>query len=173
MTKNKEGSPLIIILSALLCFFLVRSFVADFKRIAGHSMQPAVQSGEFVLINKLAYGLRLPFGDKYLVRWNSPVVGDIVYVRHPGEDKMIIKRCLGTRGDKLLITPHFLVIHSRTIPAGDNNLLETLQFSAVPDDKLLIIGDNYANSIDSRTFGFVPESSVLGKVYSLESGFLH
>lgn len=167
MNKKSEFHPVKLILLAVILFLGLKSLIIDIKRVAGHSMEPTIRPGEFVLINKLAYGLANPFTETYLIRWRSPHYGEIVAANHPAEKKIIIKRVAASEGTTFTLAKDHLIIDAGVIPSGSNNLLETLGINQVPDDKTLIIGDNYMNSIDSRSFGFVSNGKILGKVIEL------
>lgn len=164
MVREKKETPLFTVISALILFLILKTFFLDIKLINGHSMEPTIKSGTFILINKLEYGIIIPIINKYIIRWKKPKVGDIVEARYPYQNKVIIKRCLAREGDEISFTRDYLVINSRNIPWGENYSRENLISGRVPDDKIVIIGDNYYDSIDSRSFGFVSDTDILGRV---------
>mgnify|MGYP003295875736 CR=1 FL=1 len=85
------------VLAVVLC---LRSFVAEPFRIPSGSMIPTLQIGDFILVNKFAYGLRLPISNQKFIGTGEPKRGDVVVFRppqHPDEDW--IKRVIGLPGD--------------------------------------------------------------------------
>ena len=87
------------VLAAVLC---LRSFVAEPFRIPSSSMMPTLQIGDFILVNKFAYGLRLPINNKKVVEIGAPARGDVV-VFHPPQypEQDWIKRVVGLPGDTI------------------------------------------------------------------------
>ncbi len=85
------------VLAVVLC---LRSFVAEPFRIPSSSMMPTLLVGDFILVNKFAYGLRLPITNHKFVATGEPARGDVVVFRppqHPDQDW--IKRVIGVPGD--------------------------------------------------------------------------
>jgi signal peptidase I len=86
----------------LLAVLVLRSFIAEPFRIPSNSMMPTLLTGDFILVNKFAYGLRLPINNKKFVAIGEPVRGDVVVFRpphHPEQDW--IKRVIGLPGDRI------------------------------------------------------------------------
>jgi signal peptidase I len=106
--------------------------------VAGGSMYPALRDGDVILTNKLAFGLRLPGTDAWLLRWSEPRRGDVVVFSSPVDGKRLVKRVAGVPGD-------------------------ALGKSSVPPGHYFVMGDG-ANSLDSRVFGCVPRECILGRV---------
>src|SRR5690349_4650960 len=90
----KEMVSLFPVLVLVLC---LRSFLYEAFRIPSGSMKPTLLEGDFILVNKYAYGLRLPISGKTLVPVSKPKVGDIVVFRQGEQD--LIKRVVGVPGD--------------------------------------------------------------------------
>ncbi len=88
---------------------LVRSFVFEPFRIPSGSLEPTLLVGDFLVVNKFAYGLRLPVWDKKILSTGSPKTGDIVVFRWPPNPKYdFIKRVIGVPGD--VISYHHKVL---------------------------------------------------------------
>jgi signal peptidase I len=86
----------------LLIVFLLRGFVAEPFRIPSGSMLPTLEIGDFILVNKFSYGVRLPILHNKVVDINAPKRGDIVVFRWPVDNKTsFIKRLIGLPGDKI------------------------------------------------------------------------
>ncbi|MDR0721759.1 MAG: signal peptidase I [Treponema sp.] len=79
---------------ALCIALLLKLFLFDFMITEGQSMVPAIKPGSILVVNKLAYGLRLPWSEDYLLWWAMPEPGDVVVFYTPfGE--IAVKRCTG------------------------------------------------------------------------------
>jgi len=86
----------------VLIVFLLRSFLAEPFRIPSASMMPTLLIGDFLLVNKFTYGIRLPVINKKIIEINEPKRGDIVVFRFPKDPKVdYIKRVVGIPGDKV------------------------------------------------------------------------
>ena len=86
----------------LLVVLILRSLIAEPFRIPSNSMMPTLLTGDFILVNKFAYGLRLPITNKKFVEIGAPARGDVVVFRpphHPDQDW--IKRVIGLPGDRI------------------------------------------------------------------------
>ena len=86
----------------LLVVLVLRSFIAEPFRIPSNSMMPTLLTGDFILVNKFSYGLRLPITNKKFVALGEPKRGDVVVFRpphHPDQDW--IKRVVGLPGDRV------------------------------------------------------------------------
>ena len=87
----------------LLIVFLLRSFVAEPFKIPSSSMRPTLEVGDFILVNKFAYGLRLPIIDKKIVPIGNPKRGDVIVFRYPvNPSQDFIKRVIGLPGDEVV-----------------------------------------------------------------------
>jgi signal peptidase I len=114
---------------ALFAALGMKFFLFDFMIVEGRSMLPALRPGTVLLINRAAYGFKLPGTHRYLVRWSRPEVGDVVVFYTPRGDTAV-KRC------------------------GE----------ITEDREIIVLGDNDLESFDSRSYGPIPENSILGKV---------
>ena len=99
----RKGALRELVESALLAFAVAlcaRAFVIEAFRIPSSSMVPTVQVGDHLLVSKLSYGVRIPFMNRFLVRWSEPRRGDVVVFANPREPgKDYIKRVIGLPGD--------------------------------------------------------------------------
>ena len=141
-------------------------------------MQPAIKDGERILVNRLAYGIAAPFGEKLIFQWATPKKGDVVI--YLWNDKIVVKRCVAIGGDKIEIlrlddmesssmeisadSLYTLRAGSSLVPLSEPQYLSLRGVRAVPDGYILAIGDNFAESVDSRTYGFVANRNVIGRV---------
>ncbi|HTC30717.1 MAG TPA: signal peptidase I [Candidatus Acidoferrum sp.] len=137
------------ILGALIAAFFVR-----FWQVSGPSMSPHVSSGEFVIVNTLAF------------HFGTPQRGDIVAFRHESiTPEVYIKRVVGLPGDRVRIDRGTVYLNGAHLAEpyvryGDDRSVPEM---TVPPESVYVLGDNRAVSEDSRIFGPVPDSEVLGK----------
>ncbi|MFM2344837.1 MAG: signal peptidase [Pseudomonadota bacterium] len=104
------------IFPVILIVFLLRSFIAEPFKIPSGSMMPTLLSGDFILVNKFSYGLRLPVINKKIVQLNDPQKGDIVVFRYPKDETTdYIKRVVGVEGDKIEYRNKTLIINDKPL----------------------------------------------------------
>jgi signal peptidase I len=140
-----------LVLSVLL--FVGINAVTARIRVDGFSMEPTLETGEFVVVNKLAY------------RLGEPARGDIVVFRYPYDPQQeYIKRIIGLPGDTIEIGNGVVSVNGQAIeepyiaaaPAYQANL-------TVPEGSVFVLGDNRNNSSDSHNWGAVPLEYLVGK----------
>lgn len=99
-----------------LTVLLIRSFLIEPFRIPSGSLEPTLLVGDFIVVNKFAYGLRLPVLEKKVVSLNNPKQGDIAVFRWPPNPSLdFIKRVIGTPGDTIAYHNKVLTINGKTI----------------------------------------------------------
>lgn len=81
------------------CLFAARSSLADWNDVPSGSMKPTILEGDRLLVNKLAYDLKVPFTTWRLAEWSRPQLGDIVIFFSPVDGTRMVKRVAGTPGD--------------------------------------------------------------------------
>jgi signal peptidase I len=167
-----------------------RSAVADWNDVPSGSMRPTVLEGERVFVNRAAYDLKVPFTTWRLAQWSDPTRGDIVVCYSPHDGRRLLKRVVGVPGDRIEMKDNRLIVNGTTAlyrdtanPDGDSAVLRetvgrrehlvevtpigssasTFGPVVVPPERYLVMGDNRDNSFDSRFFGFVPRSEILGR----------
>lgn len=174
--------------------FLLRSFVVEPFRIPSGSMIPTLHVGDFILVNRFAYGLRCPVGDCKFLALGEPERGDVVVFRYPVDPKMdFIKRIVGLPGDTVRYVGKQLSING--VPAelepggplvvqGTPMLQQGEQLGevqhqtlvnpdrppqdfefTVPEGQYFAMGDNRDGSSDSRYWGTVPEAYLKGRAF--------
>lgn len=102
------------------CFFALllfagRSAIADWNRIPSGSMEPTLYVGDLVLVNRMAYDLKVPFTTKHLKEWSNPKRGDIVVFYKPNDGLRLVKRVIGTPGDKVELIENTLLVNGKAI----------------------------------------------------------
>ncbi|HYE36540.1 signal peptidase I [Methylocaldum sp.] len=183
----------------ILIVLLLRSFLVEPFRIPSGSMMPTLLIGDFILVNKYTYGIRLPVLNTKIVEMGGPKRGDIVVFRFPKDPKVdYIKRIIGLPGDRIAYYNKQLYVNGEAIKqtalaeyqgvgqgsvmTGARLLTEDLQGVnhdiliregqpsvqgefTVPEGQYFVMGDNRDNSNDSRYWGTVPESHLVGKAF--------
>ena len=140
-------------------------------------MEPSLSDGQLVFIWKLAYGIPLPAANAYLCRWGRPQAGDAVLYHIDG--RFVVKRCVKTEEAALqfIFRPQEAPKSFAALKLDDNRIVELnrLQFrnlggflpqaaQQVPAGFILALGDNAAQSRDSRDYGFVSVDSICGRL---------
>jgi signal peptidase I len=160
-----------------------RSSLADHYLVPTGSMLPTVEPEDHVLVDKMAYGLRLPFTGEYVIHSAPPGRGDVVVLQSPEDGTVLLKRVVAVPGDRVTVSDGALVIDGRSIPivtrgGADIEELGTVDhavsFAAgggpdygprqIPTGRYLVLGDNRGNSRDGRWFGLVSRDAILGRV---------
>lgn len=107
----------------ILLVFGLRSFVVEPFKIPSGSMIPTLQIGDFIVVNKYTYGIRLPVLNKKIIELGSPKRGDVIVFRYPVDpDLDYIKRVVGLPGDKVVYRDKHLFINDKAVSlefAGD------------------------------------------------------
>ncbi len=125
-------------------------------RVSSQSMTPTLTAGDHVLVDKLTG------------RWRAPAVGDVVVFHAPGGGALVVKRVVALAGQTVGLEDGELVVDStvRHEPQVDVSRIDSTYFGpvTVPPDAVFVLGDNRAESIDSRTFGPVRVDGLVGRV---------
>jgi signal peptidase I len=172
------------VLIALVLALIIRAFLVQAFSIPSGSMERTLLVGDYLLVNKLAYGIRNPFTNKVLIPTGTPQRGDIIVFIYPqSPDKDYIKRVIGLPGDRIQITNKKLFINGQVtqIPPPSNNpdapqamysdpeITPTQRDNfgpvVVPKDSYFVMGDNRDRSYDSRFWGFVPDKDLKGRAF--------
>src|SRR5512143_3611167 len=104
------------ILLALLLALVIRAFVVQAFKIPSGSMEPTLLVGDYLMVNKFIYGIRIPYTDVKFFQFKKPRRGDIIvfiFPRDPSKD--FIKRVIGTEGEKVEIIHNKIYINDRLI----------------------------------------------------------
>ncbi len=168
------------IIIALVLALVIRTFVVQAFKIPSGSMEPTLEIGDHLLVNKFIYGIKIPFTSINLFPWKSPQRGDVIVFIYPLEpDKDFIKRVIGVGGDTVSMVNKKLYINGVEVPdphafyrentilLGDVQKLDNFGPVTVPKGSLFVMGDNRDHSFDSRFWGFVPLKDVLGKAFAI------
>ena len=112
--KNNRGFIIF-----MLCLGLLRTAVADWNPIPSGSMRPNLLEGDVVLVNRLAYDLKLPLTDTVLVHLGEPQRSDIVTFSSPADGARLIKRLIAVPGDVVEMRNEVLWINGQVADYGD------------------------------------------------------
>jgi len=186
----KENKSLFLFI-ILMVFF--RSAVADWYTVPTGSMKPTIEIGDRVIVDKMAYDLRVPLTNIVLTTTGEPSRGDIIVFESKAANNRLIKRVIGLPGDKVAMYNEKLTINGKAVSyktissstkqnntdanienlhglkhhikhaPTQHNHLDTFNTVTVPDGHYLVLGDNRRNSADSRVYGFVPREELKGK----------
>src|SRR4029453_2357438 len=119
----------------LLVVFLLRSFVAEPFKIPSSSMRPTLEVGDFILVNKFAYGLRLPIIEQKVGPLSDPLRCAVVFFRYPlNPSQDFIKRVIGVPGDTVVYKDKHLAVNGVPWPQkpdGTYSYLEGLRFETI------------------------------------------
>jgi signal peptidase I len=169
------------IVLTLAIFLGVRSVVQNF-RVEGASMEPTLQTGQYLLISKASYfhveGTPL---DRVLPTthqgstdylFGGPQRGDVVVFRAPTQpDKDFIKRVIGLPGDTILVKNGQVIVNGQRLDEPYIHFPATYTYPfdgqprQVPDGNYFVLGDNRPNSSDSHLGWFVPVDNLVGKAW--------
>ena len=181
----------------LAIVLVLRSFLYEPFQIPSSSMVPTLEVGDYILVDKFSYGLRLPVTRTKVLNVGSPERGDVMVFFPPHQnDTYYIKRVIGVPGDQIeyrnkqltvngeavpqewlaeLPTGRYTVKMGREVlPGSDGHLMQTdnrrgpRNFSVVvKPGHYFMMGDNRDNSSDSRVWGQVPERDIVGKAVAI------
>jgi signal peptidase I len=139
---------------AVLSLLVAAFFIRLPQQVSGLSMEPLIRSGEYVLINTFAY------------RIGPPRREEIVVFRHEGDAREIfIKRVIGLPGDRIRIDRGRVYVNGTKLdePYVQNADDRSFPEVTVPQSSVFVLGDNRANSEDSRVFGAVGDDRLIGR----------
>ena len=154
-----------IVITALIIVIPVRYYVIQPFYVKGESMEHTYKNGDYLIINEIGY------------RFGEPVRGDVVVLRPPNDPSdFYIKRIIGLPGERIQIKDGFVYILDENNNStklsetylSDDVITSDAVFTKDPvitlgDDEYLVLGDNREHSTDSRIFGPVKRSALVGK----------
>lgn len=155
----------VILIVAVSVSMLVRSYVVQQFSIPSGSMEPTLNVGDRILVSKLS------------VEWGTIHIGDIVVFRHPPKalttcaqpvEPIFIKRVIGLPGDVLTSKGNTIYVNGKALKqtwSHLNPLGPAIGHVVVPANNYFMMGDNHPESCDSRYWGTVPRSDIIGKAF--------
>jgi len=202
------------VVGLIIVLAVLRSIAADWSTVASGSMVPTLLVGDRLLINKLAYDLKLPFTTLHLLNWGNPQRGELIVFLAPTSGLRLVKRVIGLPGDIVEMRDNVLYLNGVAAPAwpagsagtgqidarnqqGATLLMErigpwkiphgireshnvlarrSIQPTRILAGEYFVLGDNRDDSFDSRYFGLVDRSQILGRtslvLISLDDSYL-
>ena len=170
---------------SLVVFILIQTSMQNFK-VEGASMSPTLNSGQYLIVNKLAYvNVDLVRLSKLIPIWRvkqvknnhnvrSPIRGEIIVFRFPDPNpnnrkRDFVKRVIGVPGDKVAIVNGVVWVNGESLHEGYLRSRDTFNLDerVLKEKHYFVLGDNRTGSNDSRAWGAVPEENILGKVWSV------
>lgn len=153
--ERASKEPLVIEYSksffpVLALVFVLRSFIMEPFQIPSESMLPTLEVGDFIVVNKFSYGIRLPIIRTKVMAVNDPKRGDVMVFFPPHDERYFIKRVIGLPGDKIQYTDHQLYINDKPVPSE----LVRVEASVRGEPCNMMSGTNQIikETIDERTF---------------------
>ena len=150
------------ILVAIVLTLIIRTFVVQAFKIPSGSMRPTLLEGDKLFVNKFIY------------RFEDPKRGDIVVFKYPEDPKKdFIKRLVALGGETVEIRDGKIYVDGKVLE-DEKSFKKFYYYNhdpfggpdekiKVPENSFYVLGDNSANSTDSRFWGFVPKKNMLGK----------
>ncbi|MDR1507050.1 MAG: signal peptidase I [Treponema sp.] len=126
MEGDQKTRPARAVLLAFAAALFIKLFLVDLMITQGRSMLPALEPGSVLVVNKAAYGIRVPGIGVYLFRWSPPRKGDLVVFYTPLGERAV-KRCSDVDGDRTFFA------------LGDNDLesFDSRSYGSIPLDRIL------------------------------------
>lgn len=183
-------------LPVLLVVLVLRSFLVEPFQIPSSSMVPTLLVGDYILVNKFAYGIRLPVLNAKVIDVGEPQRGDVMVFFPPNDRRYFIKRVIGLPGDHIVYRDKVLYVNGTEMPqtliaqlpplaptyqilqeslSGVEHVVRKDLRRFIPDDfevtvepgHYFMMGDNRDNSSDSRVWGQVPERNIVGNAFAI------
>ena len=168
------------LVAMLLLLTLARTSFANHYQVPSGSMEPNLKPGDRVVVNMMAYGLRVPFTDIELYDRGEPQPGDIVVFKSPEDGTRLIKRVVATGGQSVALRDGRLWVDGQALSDADATDVEhfgdrtvalnlahgggpDIDGLAIPEGMALVLGDHRGNSQDGRFFGLVPTKSLYAR----------
>jgi signal peptidase I len=167
------------IVLAMVVFLVIQTSIQNFK-VEGSSMQPTLEGGQYLLVNKLVYlrmdqerlSRMMPFwsvtSGEQSFAVHPPRRGEVIVFHYPlNPSRDFVKRVIGVPGDTVEIRNGMVMVNGQVLDepyltSRDNSSLSRV---TIGEGEYFVLGDNRRGSNDSRNWGTVPEVNILGKVW--------
>jgi signal peptidase I len=143
----------------ILVVFLLRSFLVEPFKIPSGSMLPTLVVGDFILVNKFTYGIRLPILNVKVVNINEPKRGEVMVFRYPENPSLdYIKRVIGVPGDKVTYRNKRLSINGEDVKVQPDG-----QYSYIETGLSFVVAQKFLEHLDGHTHAILtmPEIPVV------------
>jgi len=164
-----------ILIVAIVLALIIRAFLVQAYKIPSGSMLETLQIGDYLLVTRFNYDIKVPFSDISIINTGDPERGDIIVFRYPEDTSQnYIKRVVGLPGDTIEIREKQLFRNGKAVvepysqftrPWSRITGIDNYNQVIVPENKLFVMGDNRDESADSRAWGFVPRENIQGKAW--------
>ena len=179
--KINWTSELISLAVVLAAVTVARSSLADHYYVPSGSMEYSLMPGDRVIVDKTAYGVRIPLTKIDMFGAATPRRGDIAVFDSPRDGTRLIKRIVAIGGDSVSLVKGQLTINGQPLGDdrvehfGDRNALLDMDDGGGPDihdmqippGKVLAIGDHRGNSLDGRFWGLIDERELFGRAIAI------
>lgn len=159
---------------ALLIALAIRTFLVQAFRIPSGSMEDTLLVGDFLLVDKVTYGAKLPGTDIRLPGFRDPRRGDILVFKDPRTNRDFIKRCVATGGETVQVRDNEVAIDNQALVEPYKEVkrafpsrLANFGPHRVASNSIFMMGDNRNNSEDSRVWGDLALDRVVGRAFVL------
>ncbi len=162
-----------IVITAVIALFATTFVVQAFKIPTG-SMESNLLIGDHLLVNKFVYGIPPSGLLGKILPYKAPKHGNVIVFKYPlSPEVAYVKRLIGMPGDKVEMIGHTIYINDKPIKEpytqyiDPGSIYERFGPYYVPEGQYFAMGDNRDNSQDSRFWGFVPRSHIIGKALAI------
>ena len=161
----RANKGFVLLMFALLVF---RSSFADHYLVPSESMERTLYPGDRVIVDKHAYGVRVPFTLVKITPGDAPTRGDVIIFDSPDDGTRLIKRIVAVGGDRLEVRGGHAIVNGKAedrkarIDLGRGGGPDVAPVT-VPAGQVFVMGDFRGNSRDSRFFGFVREDEIYAR----------
>lgn len=150
-----------VIILSLIIILPIRYFIAQPFFVRGASMEPAYDNGDYLLVDEVSY------------RFSEPERGEVIIFRFPGDQSQFyIKRIIGLPNEQVAVSNGIITIINSEYPAGfalqEDYLTEDTAGEVsikLGEDEFFVLGDNRNASYDSRAWGILPRSNIVGRAF--------
>ncbi|MGH1542283.1 MAG: signal peptidase I [Arenicella sp.] len=182
----KDNKGLFLFIGLMIVF---RSSIADWNPVPTGSMLPTIVEGDVIFVNKLAYDIKVPLTDYSLLNTAPVKRGDIVVFKSKRANLRLVKRIIGLPGDTIAMFNNQLYINGSPLDyklnhsegtkqtitellpdkahaiqlVGRRSRMDSFPATIIPAEHYFAMGDNRQNSVDSRVYGFIPHSELVGR----------
>jgi len=157
------------ILLALFIAVILRVFFVEALFVPSSSMESSIKAGDHLLIWKFLYNKTIPVFKKSFFTGIPVRRNDIIVFELEDRDDDYVKRVVGLPGDKILLKDNRVFVNGALLEdnyvKNKNNLNYVNAVYEVPENRLFVLGDNRNNSRDSREFGFISTTNIVGRVF--------
>lgn len=178
---RKEVAPILL---ALVLVTAARSSLADHYYVPSGSMENTLFAGDRVVVDKTAYGIRIPYTKIDVIEGAHPKPGEVAVFDSPADGTLLIKRIVAVGGQVVSLQDGHLVVDGKALApdvVGADEVFESrvarlnladgggpnIDRLVIPAGKLLAMGDHRGNSLDGRYWGLVDERELYGRAVAV------